>query len=320
MQHHVATLVTFLLAVQIAHGELTEKPSVQSIREYYKLPSEQAQQGIPVRFEAVVLYSDAAWKNLWVYDGQERLYLRLPDGVAYPSPRRRVLVSGNTALKDGRVVIADLKLVDLGPSELPPPRMLTPRVIRGQESRGARVSMAGTVMNVSVADGHLRLAIAFLYRFQVRVVVKEFTQADAKDLLGAHVGVVGCAADYNGRNADETLIAPTQIYVPDMEDLTVYKRGTPNVFDSLSRAASDAGSELSELRDPRLVVLRGKVAKRSGPSRFTLKDGTGSIDVELVKPTELEANQTVEAAGFFWKNGRTVRRFLPVASFETPSR
>jgi len=296
-------LVVFVACLFEPSGAAARQPdTIETITDYYKLTSEEARTGLPVRLKVVVLYSDASWQNLWVYDGRDRLYLRLPRDATYPAARREVLISGRTALSNGRVTIDEIKVTELGAAELPAPRMLTTDVINGQADRGARVSMAGTVMNVSVADGHLRLTVAFLHRHQIKVTIGKFRVADAMNLLGAHVGIVGCAADYNGGDPAEPTIAQTQIYVPGMEDVTIYERGPPRLFEAILRTTDDASLELSGLRDPRLVVLRGQVEKLTSPNRFVLSDKAGSIPVSLRRPAKLVVGDSVEVCGFFCKD------------------
>lgn len=196
---------------------------IGSIAQFFRLSSERARESLPVRMEGMVLYSDSHGRFLWFKNGDNRLYLALPEDVPLPPARKRVLLTGKTALVDGSARITEMNFEILGPAEMPPPVILMPLAVQGKAALGHRVSLAGTVVDARAEEGRLRLIVAFLRRFQVRVFVNHPAPESVTQIIGAHVEVVGSPSRRPGQ--DKTHLTPIQIYTPDFTDVAVFRRG-----------------------------------------------------------------------------------------------
>ena len=278
---------------------------VESIDRFYGMSPEAARAGTPVRIEATILYSDSRWNNLWLYDGKSRMYLEPPQGMALPRARRRVILSATTELKKGRPVLRDIQFRDLGVAELPPAKVLNPTVLLGKESIGSRVSLAGTVVHVSEKEDHLMIIIAFLQRFQVRVIVNEYEPTALKGLLGAHVAAAGCSSHVG--DPEMAGIAPVQVYVPNMADVNIFRRGPVTPFNAPLIRIASAESEYRSRRDQRLVRAIGTLRHGSDTTDLLISDQDQTLKLNLNLPTSIKAGTQVQVAGIVWREEETNR-------------
>jgi hypothetical protein len=121
------TLVLILLTCLInpfapQSAEPPTLPTIDTVGRFHALSGEQIRAGYPVRIEGVVVYSDPKWKLLWLRDDTGMLFQQPPVSTELPQAKSKVVMTGRTALVEGRHKIADLKVVATGIGKLPPPR------------------------------------------------------------------------------------------------------------------------------------------------------------------------------------------------------
>lgn len=277
--------------------------SVDFIEQYYGLTNDQAREGVKVRIEGTILYSDADFGLLWIQDKTGRLFLPITQAHSAPPARSTAVVTGRTALVDGAPKIVDFEIRRTGHARLPAPTMLTPLTLQGKKPEDSRVVAAGTVVRARMKDDtHVQLVIAFLRRFQFRATISNCTSDDLDGLLGSHIELTGCATRFSNVNHPE--LAAMQLFVPDMSDVAVYQRGPASVFDAPQIRLSDAAHEFRSRRDPRLVRLRGQVKSSPADSSLILQDGDNSLAIRLREERELPVGSTVEVAGIIWEDER----------------
>ena len=296
-----AAIVLLVSATGTSQGDPDQDAArivVHSVERFQSLTSEDALDGHPVHIEGVVLYSDPDWGLFWLEDETERLFLRIAKGAAVPPARTRAVVTGRTTVTEGKVRIADLSIRQIGKAELPPPTVLMPLEANNNRQLNARVTVAGTVVAAEMKGNHLSLVIAFLRKFQVQVTVNNCEPNDDRGMLGAEVEAVGCAAELSVD--EDSRLLTRQVFVPDLSDLTVFKRGFRRRFEAPVVSVASLNSEYWERRDPRLLRLRGRVVDQRAANVLVVEERGSTVEVHLESAVEMARETEVEVAGVVW--------------------
>lgn len=278
-------------------------PTIDSVARFYGLTGDEIRQGYPVRIEGVVVYSDANWRLFWLRGDSGTLFQQIPKGLKLPPAKTRAVVTGRTALIDGAHRIANLEVTGTGPGELPPPMILVPKILNKGLSLHERVRFGGTVAHVERLDTErARLVITFMRSHQILVTLRHVADEELEKLLGAQIELSGHPSPMAIEPPPG--VSPIQIFVPDMSDVTVYRRGPRNPFETPTIALNQLELEYRRMPEPRIVVLRGKVTRQLDPSRIELTSGTNKATVRLSSPLELKTNSMVEASGIAWRDSQ----------------
>jgi len=206
-------------------------PTIDSVARFYGLSGDEIRQGYPVRIEGVVVYSDANWRLFWLRGDSGTLFQQVPPGMKLPPAKTRAIVTGRTTLIDGAHRIANLDVIGTGSGKLPPPAILVPKNLDEGYLLRDRVMFGGTVAHVERLDTErARLVVTFMRSHQILVTLRHTTEAELEKLLGAQIELSGHPSPMAMEPPPG--VAPLQIFVPDMSDVTVYRRGPGNPFDS----------------------------------------------------------------------------------------
>ncbi|MEM7557588.1 MAG: PAS domain-containing protein, partial [Planctomycetota bacterium] len=295
-------LFVLLLCNNCVSQDLTSKSRqvVHSIERFYALSEEEAKEGRPVRIEGVVLYSDPAWGLLWVTDETGRLYQQISSNELLVRPGASVLISGKTSYAGNCPTIKELSVSQLGSGVLPPPKVLMPHELKAPQTTRGLVSLSGSVVSARYNDDqHIILVVAFLRRYFVRVTINQCQKSDLEGLLGARVEVVGVASDVPDKLDDR--IIDTQVFVPSLDQVTVFQRGRPDLFQSREISIESVPKEFRQIRDPQFVKIRGSVVDRPSQDTVVIDDGDASIPVRMQTVVSLEHGATVEAVGIVFE-------------------
>lgn len=276
-------------------------PVIDTISRFYGLTADQMEQGYPVRLEGVVLYSDSRWKMIWFRDAAAVAFQALPDERELPPARTRAVFTGRTAMKDGEYLIEELGIQTLGPAELPAAALLTREKLAAGIVSGERAYFGGTVVDVETVDEHLRLIVTFQRRFQVRVYVVGADENSADNLIGAQVEVAGVVS--YGSGDLEPGLAPVQLFVAGMGDMSVRRRGFDDPFAAPARELVGLRDQYERSPEAGLIRLRGKALELPATNQVVLGSGTNRVMVQLRVPATIATNRFYEAVGIAWRGG-----------------
>lgn len=274
-------------------------PVIDTTSRFFSLTAEQTESGYPVRLEGVVLYSDPVWGMIWIQDETGIIYQSTPRKQVLPPARTRVVATGRTAMQGSGPVIANLEFRTIGPAELPAPVLLTVEKLKAGVVAGQRTFFGGKVMDAEIVDeDHLRLTVAFQRAYQVRVYVMgaAVTQPDA--LIGGQVELTGVLTYPSGDL--EPGFAPVQMFVPELQDMSILRRGLDNPFDAPRLDLAELRSEYENSLEARLVRVRGKALSIQSTNLVVPGAGTNRVQVRLRRDLAVNTNTHYEAAGFVW--------------------
>tara|TARA_Y100001934_G_scaffold282716_1_gene397900 strand:+ start:522 stop:1628 length:1107 start_codon:yes stop_codon:yes gene_type:complete len=168
---------------------VAEPSAITTVEAYYSLDSDEVRRAHPIRLEGVVTYSDNEWGLFWIQDTTGVLFIELPDTFDSTPSSSKVILTGRTALIDGKRRLNDLKIKSIGKGQLRPPIAFNSAMVEGRQAVHERVSIGRSVMESRMEDGYLWLVVAYLHRYQVRVVVKDRGTLQAESLRGAQVEI-----------------------------------------------------------------------------------------------------------------------------------
>lgn len=295
-------LFVFYLCNNCVGQDLTSKSRqvVHSVERFYALSKDEAEEGLPVRIEGVVLYSDPAWGLLWVTDETGRLYQQVSAEESLVPAGSSVLISGKTSYAGNCPTIESLRVARLGTGVLPPPKVLMPHELEDPQTTRGLVSLSGSVVSARYNDDeHIVLVVAFLRRYFVRVTINQCQESDLAGLLGARVEVVGVASDVPDKLDDRIIDA--QVFVSSLNQVTVFQRGRADLFQSPEISIASVRQEFRQIRDPSFVRVRGRVVDRPSQDTVVVDDGDASIHVRMQQVVSFEYGTSVEAVGIVYE-------------------
>ena len=248
----------------------------------------------PVRLRGVVTYHDPDWSLLFAQDATGGIYVRVPTAELPLARGQLVEISGRTAL-DGFTPCVDwLSMRVLEPSAPPVARLVSLREFQSGAHDGRRVELAGVVRAVGQVFNRLLIHI-HTGPDDVDVILRDPAPNDPRmaALVGARVRVRGvCATE---RKADGQP-REARLLVPSLDDLMVESPAPAPSYDTppTTIAALRALSSAAEER----LRIRGVITQAVSNQVMTVRDETGSIDVQTEGGTPTQAGDWVEAFGF----------------------
>ncbi|MCX7865848.1 MAG: ATP-binding protein [Limisphaera sp.] len=270
-------------------------PLVNSVVQFYSLPPDQMARGHPVRMEGLLLYADAEWAMLLFQDETGILFLPPPRHLTDLMGGRQVRLTGVTAVEGEARHIRDLRVEDLGPAELPPPVRLPLHLLTNTTSEAQRVRVTGVVRTAEPLDGERGRLVLDLGPVRMRAYIRHASLTDLEQIHRGFVEVTGLRLPLPKPEAD---LAPVQLFVLGMDDLTVLEAGPKDPY----RAPLITVRDLIALRGSGLPVplrrVRGRAFDQVVGRSFFLEDGTGRVEVRSTEALLITNGAEVEAVGY----------------------
>jgi PAS domain S-box-containing protein len=225
----------------------------------------------PVRATGVVLYSDPAWRRLYLHDGQQVSSVAAESLASFPAAGRRVAFEGGVVTDEGA---AEWPTAEAFRPDAPGLRWASVEGVvrtepRAPESRtGLRVAAGESALDVHVPAPPAPGASLVGARVRMRGVVEPARDAWSRPRVWL--------ADWD---AIEVLApAPSWDAIP---------LGT--IAAARALAASDAAGE---------VRLRGRARSRLSAHAFVVEDATATVTAELDRPEAVRQGTNIEVRGF----------------------
>ena len=300
----LATVLTSsIAAAQDTTGPATSTEVITSTERYYGLKNRESPESHMIHIEGIVLYSDPAWNLFWLKDSTGRLFLSIPSDLKVPAAGTKAVVKGTVTVADNRMKIDDLAIEAMGMTELPPARPLMPEEIDKETRLDDRVSLAGTVVNVTDhKDKHTTIVVAFLKKYFVRVSINNCNAKELPEILGAHVEVSGSASPIPNSENISNHIFSHQVFVPDQSYLTVFKSGINDPFKAPRVPIASLIQEYKQQRNPRVIRVRGTIANIISENKLTITDGETVVPIDLKFSTKLETGSEIDVVGCILKD------------------
>jgi diguanylate cyclase (GGDEF)-like protein/PAS domain S-box-containing protein len=248
-------LLALLLLPESARSQTTPPSAhtLHSISEIFARTPKEAQAGIPVELDTVVLYSDREWNLLFLYDPTGDLFLDIHDSPASYPQGTRIHVSAVTAGDDNYVHVVQPHIRITGRGPLPTPEPRTIAELNAGYGDGHYVTIEGTLQSCN--ENWDRICFRILDGPATAwVVFPSPKDASTNGLIGAKVrlkGVAGTHQDENGKRI------AAQIFMSNLRDIQILVPG-PNPI-----GASKALQTLLTIKD--VQKLSNAEAAKSRP-------------------------------------------------------
>jgi diguanylate cyclase (GGDEF)-like protein len=284
-----------LVAVGCAVVSAQQTP-LASVRAIRALPEDQANQSLPVDFQATVTYVRSYQHALYVQDGDAAIYVDWPTENLL-EPGDRVEITGTTKQQFRPIVVAkNVTLVHHG--ALPPPVPATfDELIRGDlDSRlvtvNAVVRDADTVVNQNVRSSLLQLHAE---GGEIDAAVDVDNQELLGTLLDADVQVTGAVS---GRFDSKMQLTGVVLHVSSIEGVKVVHRAPSSPWDLPITPMDQILSGFHVTNSSRRVRVRGTITYYQPGSAAVLQSGNKSLWLITSSIAPLHVGNAADATGF----------------------
>ena len=286
-----ATSVTNVLAAQ-ADPNL---PVLTSIKQVLELTREQARRGYPVKVTGVVTHFDAQWKQLFIQDGDQAIYVDVGNQTVNLRTGQRLEVSGVTVPGGVLTMISPAKLEVQGEAVMPAAAAMTYHLGMTGVYDACRVKVKGTVQAVVAEENHLILDLmATDGRFDCTLPEAAGSSLRSR-LVNAVVEVEGvCVLNLDALGSPSGVT----VAIDHERDLTILEKAPEDEFNIPTRRIGDLFRFLHPNIASRRLKVRGAVTLWRPGRELYLQDETGAIRALSTQTNSLAPGDEVELIGY----------------------
>jgi PAS domain S-box-containing protein len=270
-------------------------PTLTTIKQILALTREESRQHYPVKVRGVVTQYDAIWKQLFIQDGDDALYVNIGNRLFPLKSGELIEVSGVTVPGEVLTMISPAKIESLGNGVMPAPVALNYQQAISGVCDSRRVKVAGTVQSVEVYDEHLLLdLVAADGRYQCTIPQAAVTTLRS-NLLNAVVEVESvCVVNIN------SLGVPISVSLPaDREaSIRILETAPADEFNIPLQRISDVLHFIPPGAASRRMKVEGAVTLCRPGREIYVQDGTGGIRAQTSQASPVELGDEVELVGF----------------------
>lgn len=259
-------------------------------------------QGDPVRLNGTVTYADSTWGFLFVQDATGGLFIHVPekkrgtiDWGEVP-PGRELVVEGSVGSREQGVT--DVHLQTQGERSLPTPTSVSAGRAIENCTPGEWIEMTASVRKVSRQGQRLSMRVSSENEVSTVRVGRGANEsglqsvAELQSFVGTRVRMRGaCALQPNSVSEEEWRF---DAYVPSWDQVQVVRAAA----EVPRRTVQMLTDQADDLPAGFAVRLTGTVTQRRAGSRLTLRDTTGTIQVQPTDPSTVEAGREADVLGF----------------------
>jgi PAS domain S-box-containing protein len=302
--HRIQTPVTPQVIAAQANPAL---PILTNLKQVLELTREQARQHYPVRATGVVIHHDPQWKQLFIQEGDQAIYVDLGNQSVDLKTGRRVEVSGVTVPGGVLTMISPVRFEDRGEAPLPEAATVTYNSALTGEFDARRVRVKGIVQSMTVEDNHLLLDLAVADgRFYC--TVPELAGSSLKtNLVDALVEVTGVCVlniDALGSPTGVTLAADGE------RDVIIVDKAPKNALEIPTQRIGDVLGFLPPKVASRRLKVQGSVSLWRPGREVYIEDATGAIRALTTLTNDLSLGDEVEIIGY-----RTPGEITPILRY-----
>lgn len=289
-------LLALWLGLGLATSSQAAHPPLRSLQAIHVLSNAEAEEALPVDFEATVTYYRPGNVDMFVQDGDSAIYVETTEHETVRTGDR-VRVEGVTRASF-RPEIKASQLTYLHRGTLPTPVRASFRQLIRAELDCRRVTVRAIVQGAhTVTDSGQKSTYLQLRMDGGSVDAEVFgsVSTSLSSLLDAEVEVTGAVA---GKFDTKMQMAGVLIQVPSLDDLHVVKRaGRPSA--SLPLTRMDEILHAMDVQDrTQRVRVEGSVTYYHPGRAVVIQDGKKSLWVRTEDEEPLEVGEWVSASGF----------------------
>lgn len=269
--------------------------TITSMSEIRKLRREAAAQHIPVQVRGVLTYADPAWRNGFIQDKDDALYVDLEPSQKELQAGQWVELSGRTSPGGFAPEVIHSTLRVLGSTNLPAPARVDLEDLVNGHWDAHWVEMEGVVRRVEAQSEHLNLTIMTAGgRFRV-IIPQPDAGTPPPALIDALVRIDGaCSSELNARRQ----LSGITLHTPGLDQIQILNPPPADPFAlEATRIQSVATFDPDRLAGRR-VKVQGVVTLALPNRGFYLQDDSGGLLVLTQDTNTLATGDQVEVLGF----------------------
>jgi PAS domain S-box-containing protein len=271
-------------------------PSVlNQVSDILKLRPEEAAQQLAVRLRGVITYADPDWRNGFLQDGGDAIYVDLDPVQKKVQSGQWVELRGRTSPGGFAPEVLSTAIQILGTTNLPTPAHVDLEDLANGRFDSHWVEMEGLVRRVDEQSGHAALSL-MTAKGRFKAIIPGFeNKALPTNLIDSLVLVQGaCTSELNVRRQ----LSGITLHVPSLDQIKIL---TPAPADPFAIGTTRIDAVATFDPDPlagRRVKIQGVVTLRMSGQGFIVQDASGGMRVLTRQTNEIRLGDLVEAIGF----------------------
>jgi PAS domain S-box-containing protein len=271
-------------------------PSVLTqVSDILQLRPEEAAQQLAVRLRGVITYADPYWRNGFLQDRGDAIYVDLDPAQKNVQSGQWVELTGRTSPGGFAPEVLSSAIEILGVTNLPTPAQVDLEDLANGRFDSHWVEMEGLVRRVEELSGHASLSL-MTPKGRFKAIILGFeNKAMPTNLIDALVSVQGaCTSELNVRRQ----LSGITLHVPSLERIKILEPAPTDPF-AIATTRIDAVATFDPDRFAgRRVKIQGVVTLRMTGQGFIVQDASGGMRVLTRQTNEVHLGDLVEAIGF----------------------
>jgi PAS domain S-box-containing protein len=265
------------------------------LSEISKLHREEAAQHLPVRLRGVITYADPEWRNGFIQDKGDAVYVALDANEKNVQSGQWVELTGQTSPGGFAPEVLASGIRVLGSTNLPNPARVDLEDLANGHLDAHWVEMEGVVRRVDEQSGHASLSL-MTPKGRFNAIIPGFQSRPLPThLIDALVSVQGaCTSELNVRRQ----LSGITLHVPSLDQIKIFEAPSADPF-AISPSLIDAVATFDPGRlAGRRVKVQGVVTLRMPGQGFILQDASGGLRVLTRQTNEVQIGEAVDVLGF----------------------
>ncbi|HWX21169.1 MAG TPA: PAS domain S-box protein [Candidatus Binatia bacterium] len=265
------------------------------VSDILKLRREEASQHLPVRLRGVITYADPEWRNGFIQEQSDAIYVYLDQNQKGIQSGQWVELTGQTSPGGFAPEVLSSSIQMLGTTNLPNPARVDLEDLANGHLDAHWVEMEGVVRRVDEQSGHASLSL-MTPKGRFNVIIPGFENRPLPThLIDALVSVQGaCTSELNVRRQ----LSGITLHVPSLDQVKIFEAPSADPF-----AISGTPIEAVATFDPsrlagRRVKIQGVVTLKMPGQGFILQDTSGGLRVLTRQTNEVQLGDAVDVLGF----------------------
>ena len=260
-----------------------------------KLRPEEAAQHLAVRLRGVMTFADADWRNGYLQDRGDAVYVELDPSRRNIRSGQWVEFTGQTSPGGFAPEVLGSAIKVLRAANLPAPAKVDLEDLANGHFDSHWVEMEGLVQRVDELPGHASLDL-MTSKGRFKAVIPGFENKPAPSyLIDALVSVQGaCTSELNGRRQ----LSGVTLRVPSLDQIKIIDPPPADPFAIATTPINTIATFNPDRFAGRRVKIQGVVTLRLKGEGFILQDASGGMRVLTRQTNEVELGDLTEVIGF----------------------
>jgi PAS domain S-box-containing protein len=284
------------LAPPLELSRVARLPAVlTNVSEILKLRPEEATQHLTVRLRGVITFADAEWRNGFLQDRGEAVYVDLDPTWKKVQAGQWVELAGQTSPGGFAPEVLASNIEVLTATNLPAPAQVDLEDLANGHFDSHWVEMDGLVQRVDELSGHASLSL-MTSKGRFTAIIPGFENKPPPTyLIDALVRVQGaCTSELNARRQ----LSGITLHVPSLEQIKILDPAPADPFAVATTRIDAVATFNPDGLAGRRVKIQGVVTLRLTGQGFILQDASGGIRVLTRQTNEVQVGDLAEVIGF----------------------